>query len=504
MENKIPLAFMRHHDTDKIMDKLKIYLLAVISVFLLTISGPGFGYSQFVFIALVPVIYGVYKYKDKWFTISTTFSMLYNIITFYWVTETVNYFGDVNIAVRLILLIMLAGYLSVFWVVFFRILVRFKNIFIISIAFALIELIKGVLFTGFPWMNLGLNCIGYRPLALNAAYVGEIGISFIIILSNILIVLAILGYRRYIIYFIGLVIISHLAYFSLEENRSRFEKIDVTIVQPSYNYLKKWDPDERSNVVGEVLQTTDGAMKKNSSLVVLPESSFPLYIQDDESIMSYFKSYSYFKGIIVGNIRYQKKDESVEVYNSNFYFNNGEVDYYDKIHLVPFGEYFPMKFITAPIQRYFFGGNSDFSEGKEVRIFQYNGKKIGNLICFEDAFYGLMIENVKKGAEIVVVTTNDSWFGKSLGRYQHFAISIMRSIETGRGIIRSSQSGISACIAPYGKVTAIKMINEKGVLSCDGYLNKNNTIFSIIGYWWLVFLLSIAIVIEILYRNKRR
>ncbi|WP_083797304.1 apolipoprotein N-acyltransferase [Calditerrivibrio nitroreducens] len=486
------------------MDKLKMYLLAVISAFLLTISGPGFGYSLLVYIALVPVIYGVYRYKERWFSISVTFSMLYNIVVFYWVTETVNYFGDVNIAVRVVLLIMLAGYLSIFWVLFFRIVVKVNNVFIISMVFAVIELIKGFLFTGFPWMNLGLNSLGYRPLALNAAYVGEIGVSFIIILSNILLVSIIMGYKRYLIYFIGLIIISHLAYFSLKEDYRRFEKIDVAIVQPSYNYLKKWDPNERSNVVREVLQIADEAMKEGSSLVVLPESSFPLYIQDDERIINYFKSYSYYKGIIVGNIRYQKKDERVEVYNSNFYFNDGEIDYYDKIHLVPFGEYFPMKFITAPIQRYFFGGNNDFSEGKESKIFQFREKKIGNLICFEDAFYRRMIENVRKGAEIVVVTTNDSWFGKSLGRYQHFAISMMRSIEAGRGIIRSSQSGISACIAPYGNVTAMKMINEKGVLSCDGYINKNNTIFSIIGYWWLVFLLSIAIVIEILYRNKRR
>lgn len=485
--------------------KLTPYIYPIISSFLLTFAGPGHDYSFLIFFALVPLFFAIRKYPEKWLKISIIYAFTYNFINFYWVTETVNYFGDVHFIIRTVILLMLVFYLSIYNIASLYFMKKLDSIALIPLAFVIVEYLKGTLFTGFPWLNLGLNSLGYKPLALNAAIVGELGVSFIVVFLNISLTNIVLGKKKYIPYFLGMLVLSHLPYiYYSQKNFKVNETLSFALVQPSYNYLKKWDPEQRNYVVSEVLKYTEEAIFSESSIVVLPESSFPLFLQEEKNLFNYFVSFSFFKPLIVGNIRYEKSESKIDVYNSNLFFHNEKVEVYDKIHLVPFGEYFPLKFITAPIQRYFFGTDSDFTAGKDVKLFNYKGKKIGNLICYEDAFYYLMLENVKKGAEIVVVTTNDSWFGNSMGRYQHFAMSVMRSIETGRGVIRSSQSGISACINPFGEITAKKMINEKGVLTCQSILYNKNTIFTIIGYWWILAYLIVAIIIEILYRYRRR
>lgn len=485
--------------------KFIIYLLPILSTTLLTFSGPGYNYSFLLFFAIVPLFFAIKKYPEKWLTISVIYAFTYNFINFYWVTETVNYFGDVHFIIRIVLLLLLVCYLSIYNIFFLYFLKKSDNIALIPIIFVIIEYMKSTLFTGFPWLNLGLNSLGYKPLAMNAAIVGELGISFIVIFLNFSLTNLILGRKKYMWHFLGMLILSHISYFYYpQQDLKKNEALSFALVQPSYNYLKKWEPEQRNYVVKEVMKYTEEAINSGKDIVVLPESAFPFFLQEDRSLFNYFVSNSFFKPFIVGNIRYEKSESKIDVFNSNLYFYNEKVEFYDKIHLVPFGEYFPLKFITAPIQRYFFGTDSDFTAGKEIKLFNYKEKKIGNLICYEDAFYDLMLKNVKNGAEIVVVTTNDSWFGESMGRYQHFAMSVMRSIETGRGIIRSSQSGISSCINPFGEITAKKMINEKGVLTCQGILNNKNTIFSTFGYWWMLVYLVVAIISEILYRYRRR
>ncbi|MCX8084577.1 MAG: apolipoprotein N-acyltransferase [Calditerrivibrio sp.] len=462
-----------------------IFILPLVSALLLTLSAPGHDQSYFLFIAFVPIMISILLLPNRWLLLTILFTYTYSLYNFFWVTETVNYFGDVDLWIRAVLWFLMATYISLYYILFFYIFKKVESPLKNSLVFAVLELVRGKLFTGFPWMNVGLHALGYKPLALNAFLLGEIGVSFLVILINIYITYTIFKGKRYLFALIIIISLSHLTYL-LPKPIKKSATLDFSIVQPSYNYLKKWDPEQRENVTIEVLSLLDQAIKTKSDIVVSPESSFPFFVQNDPHIWSYLLTQSKSKPILLGNIRYSVIDGKTDLYNSNFFFNDETVALYDKIHLVPFGEYFPLKIITAPIQRYFFGDNFDFKNGEKIVFFDLKGTKIGNLICYEDAFYELMLKNIKNGAEIMVVTTNDSWFGNSLGRYQHFAISLMRSIESGRSIIRSSQSGISACIQPYGETTAQKGLNEKGVLECKGITNSAMTPFSIISYWWLL------------------
>lgn len=473
----------------------------IISAVLLTFSGPGFQIPFINMISFIPIFLYLGKRPEKWLFTSLSFGIFYYFINLFWITEAVNYFGDVPIIVSMILLFILSCYLGLYYVLFFYAYTKLETNFSILALFLLTEMVKSFFLSGFPWMNLGLTAVGYRPLLMNAALVGEMGVSIIIIAINLFITKAIFGKRKYIVYLILTIVLSHIYYFYKDTDLNN-QNISFSMVQPSYDHKKKWDIGQKYNVANEVIKYTEEAFRGDSDIVVLPESAFPFYLQTEIELLNYFKDLSEKKPFIIGNIRFTDNGKIIKAYNSNFYVNNRGIEFYDKIHLVPFGEYFPLKFITSGIQKYFFGTDSDFTPGEKIVLFQYRGRKIGNLICYEDAFFELARRNLLEGAEIFVVTTNDSWFGKNYGRDQHFAMDIMRSVETGRGFVRSSQSGISGCIAPYGKVVSTLGVDVKGVLSCSLPLNNEKTIFSIIGYWWGILLFILAATLE--FRAKKR
>lgn len=476
-------------------------LSGLISAVLLTCSGPGFDVPLLNFIAFVPLLYYIRKHPVKWLIPSLSFGIVYYCINLFWITEAVNYFGDANIFISLLLLLLLSLYMTIYYIVFAYLYTKTNSVLIIALSFSLLEVVKSFFLSGFPWLNLGLTSTGYRPLLMNAALIGEIGIGFVVMLSNLLIVEMLTNWKKNLVYLISLFILIHAYYFYKNVNINGKE-VSFAVVQPSYDQKKKWEPSERKNVINEVLAYTDKAYASGSDIVVLSESAFPVYIQFEKDLLTYFFTKSDKKSFIVGNMRFQLSDKGPKIYNSNFFFQKGNMDFYDKIHLVPFGEYFPMKFITGGIQKHFFGSNSDFSPGESIKIFSYKDANIGNLICYEDAFFELPRKNVLQGANILVVTTNDSWFGKSLGRIQHFSMDIMRSVETGRSIIRSSQSGISGCIKPYGVIAATMDIGVKGVLECKVPINEEKTIFVRFGYWWLAILTLISSA-TYFYRKKK-
>lgn len=476
-------------------------LYGIISAILLTLSGPGFQLPIINLVSFVPLFLYLKHKPEKWLFTSLSFGVSYYFINLFWITEAVNYFGDAPIFIGIILLLLLSCYLGLYYVVFFYAYTKVKTDFLMLALFLFLEMVKSFFLSGFPWMNLGLTSVSYRPILMNAALVGEMGVGIIIIAINLFITKVIAGNRKYLVYLIVTIVLSHIYYFYKDTNLMSKE-IAFSMVQPSYDHKKKWDIEQKYNVVSEVIKYTEEAFLRNSDIVVLPESAFPLYLQTEIDLLSYFKDLSEKKPFIIGNIRFTNDGKNVKVYNSNFYVKDGEIEFYDKIHLVPFGEYFPMKFITSDIQKYFFGTDSDFTAGNKIVLFQYSGEKIGNLICYEDAFFELARKNVLEGADIFVVTTNDSWFGKNHGRDQHFAMDIMRSVETGRSFVRSSQSGISGCIAPYGKVLATLDVDVKGVLDCKLPVNDSKTPFMILGYNWAIVLVILAIFAELRFRKN--
>ena len=154
---------------------------------------------------------------------------------------------------------------------------------------------------------------------------------------------------------------------------------------------------------------------------------------------------------------------------------------YDKIHLVPFGEYIPLSNLL-----FFIGslgeGIGDFKPGKEFFNFSLPQGKFGVLICFEIIFPDLCRRFVKRGANFLVTITNDAWFGRSVAPYQHLLVSIPRTVETRRYLLRSTNTGISAIIDPAGRVVKKTPIFVQTNLEGEvGLMNGNETLYTRVG-----------------------
>ena len=190
-------------------------------------------------------------------------------------------------------------------------------------------------------------------------------------------------------------------------------------------------------------------------LIVWPESATPFYFLHDikPSELVFEGIYQTKADYLIGSPSFVRKDDVVQYFNSAYLISpqTRTMDKYDKTHLVPFGEYVPFK-KWLPFLGKIVAQIGDFSAGKVGQTLPWRREQLGVLICYEIIFPGLSRAMVKNGASILVNITNDAWFGKTSGPYQHFSMSVFRAVESRRSLIRAANTGISGFIDPSGKV----------------------------------------------------
>jgi apolipoprotein N-acyltransferase len=210
---------------------------------------------------------------------------------------------------------------------------------------------------------------------------------------------------------------------------------------------------------------------------------------------------------LIGATSYMRKSAGgADSFNSAFYIGKEGriIGRYDKIHLVPFSEhvlledYIPfMRKIIPPVA-------GDFKEGEKIKLFTLGDTKFGVLICFEAIFGMLSRKFVKGGADFLVNITNDGWFGKASGPYQHFAMSRFRAVEGRVNLIRCANTGISAFIAPTGKVIKKTKLFEKRTLSSEIEIKKISSPYLKLGNTFAYVCLLFCIGIAVLTFRKRK
>jgi len=151
------------------------------------------------------------------------------------------------------------------------------------------------------------------------------------------------------------------------------------------------------------------------------------------------------------------------------------LDRYDKLHLVPFGEYIPLRKFFGFLETIVPIG--DFSRGNGYTVFSMPPYKFSVLICFEDLFPGLSREFVKKGADFLINITNDAWFKKTSSPYQHLSASVFRAVENRVFLIRSANTGVSGFIAPTGKIISLVGDKSGNNIFVSGYKTQNIAVY---------------------------
>jgi len=350
-----------------------------------------------------------------------------------------------------------------------------ERLFLLPAAWVALEFIRGHLMTGFGWVSLGHSQYKNLGLIQIADLTGMYGVSYIVMMANVFFK-ELLDFRgnnsplkkkeikvsAFIVF--CLLIGSQVYSFFQLRDLERPPKIKVAVVQANIPQSMKWNPAFHDSIMERQVILTREAAKERPELVIWPETSFPGYVWESPELFQGLKSFV--AGIkiplLFGLVVRDSSQDSEDYFNSAMLISShGEVlKRYDKLHLVPFGEYIPLRNVfpflsgIVPI--------GDFTAGKKYTLFPAS-VPIGDrdsvpthflniLICFEDTIAELSREFALQGSNLFVNITNDAWFLDTNAPFLHLQASVFRTIENRRGLIRAANTGVSCFINRHGEI----------------------------------------------------
>lgn len=376
------------------------------------------------------------------------------------------------------------------------------------------EWIRSFILTGFPWNQFGSVLAFDIRLIQSASIFGTYGLSLFVILTCSALGLYLVEKDvKSGITAAAIILIITFGIFSYGNRRIQnhifFEDSDVKvrIVQPSIPQKFKWDERALERNLKTYVEMSNYPGLEDVDFVIWGETASPYPLDMDYTYIEFVATAAPEMGyLITGSIRYEynKEDKKYQPANSLFVINRegGIEEYYDKHHLVPFGEYIPLKKylpewikpVTKVVANFYKGDGN-----KTISLDNY--PKFGPLICYEIIFPSEVV-NRNKRPEWLINVTNDGWYGDSMGPYQHLVTTQLRAVEEGIAIVRVANTGISALISYTGEVLDKIPLNKSDIL--DVYLPKNLSTTTIYGKYpnYLILILFIANILMLLMCKK--
>ena len=497
---------------------------------MLTASFPPSNWGWMAWFALVPLLKSLENEPPSAiFRLGFIAGLAHFLTLIYWILQVLGTYGGLNIVISGGLLLLLCIYLAVYPGIFTVLFSRLRGtVFPALTAGALwvsLEFIRAKFLTGFPWCLLGYSQHSHPALIQSADTLGVYGLSFLILAVNTMIYLLffnggpspgkrLVGMETSVIGILILLLITY-GYYRISEYDTKStgkKSVRVAIIQGNIDQSVKWNPAFQKKTLEKYIRLSRSAYAYHPYLIIWPETAIPAFFQDgDEITKEVFKipleSGAY---LIFGSPAYKIDNGAVSYYNRMYVLSPQGIvtGWYDKVHLVPFGEYVPMKNILPFVHR-LVPAAGDFASGKEVKPLELRDFSVGGLICYEAIFPELSRSHSKKGAKILVNLTNDAWFGMTSAPYQHLIMSIFRAVETRMPLIRAANTGFSAVIDPRGDIVARGDLFNEEVLTAEVPIGKNHlTFYSKYGdlFAYLLFVIClIKLFYELCYhRFKRR
>jgi apolipoprotein N-acyltransferase len=350
------------------------------------------------------------------------------------------------------------------------------------------EWLRGRLFGGFPWGTLGYTQYQHLPVIQIAELGGVLAVSFVILAVNAALVGAVvLPWRRAVG---GLVLAAALVGGSLAFGAVRLAGpepppgLTVAIMQPSIEQPLKWDPVHTESTLRIYGGLTRQAAMARPDLIVWPETASPTILRQDPELLAALVHLAgeFDVPLLVGTI---DADDATPPGLRNTAFlvtDRGIVGRYDKMHLVPFGEFVPLSGVIGFVKDWaeFI---AELEPGTEAVVFGGPPAPFGVVICYEGIFPELVRRFVVGGARLVVNMTNDAWFGRTSGPLQHLGMYPFRAIEHRTAVVRAANTGVSAVIDPSGRITRSLGLFERGVLRAPVPLREVTTLYTRFGDW---------------------
>jgi apolipoprotein N-acyltransferase len=388
--------------------------------------------------------------------------------TCYWITQTMTIYGGLSLPLALAVGALFTLVHALYFVVFaggvYLAIRRFgpRGLFAAAPLWVGVEWLRSILFSGFPWMFSGYALVPYAGILQIVTWSGIYGLSFLATAVNSAIAYG--AVHRNLKWVGAAAAVIVIAWILPIGSSPSTESLPVRLVQTNIPLDQPWKQQDFDELINQLsaLSTHESAHPR---LIVWPETPAPFYLTEDARFRERMQSIArnagayFLLGYIDGNG--QNPSNSAALLSPS----GDQLSRYDKMHLVPFGEYVPLKKLL------FFAESltnqvGDFLPGTQYTVSSLDGHNVSTIICYESIFPDLVRQFVKRGSELMILITNDGWFGESSAPYQHLRMGVVRAVENRRYLVRSANTGISAIIDPYGRIEAKTPIGVR--MNLDG------------------------------------
>jgi apolipoprotein N-acyltransferase len=481
-----------------------------------------------IFVFLVPLFIAFDRSRSLKEVLKGTvlFSLFYFGILFYGMSELYPYISFWAYFAWLGLVFFQMLYVFIFSIAFFKInsgdFTDVQKLLLLPSIWIVLEWLRSSLFSyGVAGGVLGYSLAGVLPIAQLASITGVWGVSFVVVLVNLLIFQLTSApgsvFQRVrarlipaaIVFGALILAVSFGAYrmFSLGRELNDEETLRVAIIQANIPQAMKLDDSAKWNVFEKNIKLTNEIIPSRPDVIIWPETVLRTYLFQDRDVRTRLNRLIRASGshFIAGFPHY----EAPKIFNSAYVFSPDAniIGRYDKQRPVPFGEYLPLRFILHPLLSSFGTRYALFEQGydanPEPALLPVGPRKFGTAICYESNFPQIMRSRVRRGADVLLVITNDAWFGNSSLAAQHLDIGVFRAIETGRPFIQVANTGLSAVINPAGRVRRKILLGREAALVIDVRMQRFNTLYSRFGDFF-VYLLILACAAFLVYKELSR
>jgi apolipoprotein N-acyltransferase len=478
------------------------WVAAILSGLLCTLCFSPFDQSWLCWIALTPLIAAVWfsgsNSRRRWLRnllLGYVAGVVFFTATFSWLGSLGVLYENFWLRGLSLLLSIYLGLNFAFWSWFIGLIAprdflsSWRNLqiaFIAAVAWVAHEWVRGWLFSGFGWNGLGAALHGNWPLIQIAEFSGVTGLSFVIAFGNVIALTTPVRLFReaqtrqvhphfdFTLTLAGIVGLLAFGFYSAQ-NRPPAKAVRVAAVQANIPQREKFDVQFSTQIFERFARLSEIALRSSPppELLVWPETSLPDPVRDPNTESSDFVTrfaVSSKTDLLLGTLDMEDR----RAYNAAVLLSGAteQMQIYRKVHLVPFGEYIPLRHsfpLFAAIASKWVPG--DFDAGGDYTVFRLTNSdvRVAPLICFEDTVGDLARQFVLKGANLLVDVTNDAWFLRSAGSRQHLANAIFRCVETRRPMVRAANTGVTCFVNEFGRVTQM-LQDETGGTFTEGVL----------------------------------
>ena len=511
--------------------KKKIYIESIILILLGSLSSlslPPFNFIlinfltfSFLYIFLIK-IFEVSKSKKLFFFYGWLFGLGYFTTNLYWISISLTFDESFKFLIPLAITLVPAFLALFYGLVSFLFLImkpkkNLSSFFLFSLLFGMIEFIRGTILTGFPWNLIAYSFYNYIEILSITSIIGTYGFNlFCISLFASTSFLILRDSKKEIIVCVSFLIITLFFYFFGSQRLEKFNNLDITklnykirVISSNVGIDRFYRDIDPISVINELIEISS-PQNNEKTIFIWPEGILPNISKDQLKEYKFLFENKFNENhiLLIGINEIKKEDQIIKYFNSlTIYDHNLEIiNSYNKVNLVPFGEFLPFEKVLNLIGLKTITNNyQSYSRGEKRNIIDINklnfSVRLLPLICYEIIYTGNIFNN--RDFDFIVNISEDGWFGQSIGPHQHFVHSIYRAIESGKYVLRSANNGIAAIVNPLGVVEKQVDLNQSGFVDLFKTKKIEPTIFS--KYGNKIFVLIILLYISLIFsfnRNK--